>query len=182
MKNRTELIVKKLVSEKKYNFSINHKKTILNSIAKNLDLLELKELSFLGQINCIKKVDLKLEATLTAVVTQECVVTLEPVHTKLVTDVERLFVKGWTDTIPSSTETKLETVKEMLTDKINLMTIIVEELSLELPAYPRVEKTTDFLRNLEKPSSKITDKTDHKPFAILSTLKEKMQSKDGNNE
>ena len=182
MKKQTELIVKKLISQQKYNFNICPEESILDNIAEKLDLLSLNKLSFIGQINCIKNVDFRLKATLKAIVTQKCVATLEPVQTKLATKVERLFIKGWKDTLPSSTETVLETVKEVLPEKINLMTIIVEELSLELPAYPRAEEAIEFLKTSKQYYNQITDKADNKPFSILSGLKEKLESKNGKKE
>jgi len=182
MKNQTELVVKKLINEKKYNFNLYPKKSILDDIAQNLDLLSLGKLSFIGQISCIKNVDLKLEATLRAVVTQKCVVTLVPVQSEIVSKVERLFIKGWTNNLPSSSETMLETVKEVQTDKINLLTIIVEELSLEVPTYPRVERPNEFLINPQKYTSKISDEAVNNPFAILSNFKKEMESQNDDNE
>ena len=175
MKKQTELVVKNLIREKKYTFNLQPQKSILKNIAQKLDLLSLSKLSFMGQINCIKSVDLKLEATLSAIVTQKCVTTLVPVQSKIASKVQRLFIKGWADSLPSSSETTLETIKEVLTDKINLMTIIIEELSLEIPVYPRSKNTDSFFLTPLKQSNETSDKTISKPFAILSDLKEKME-------
>ena len=66
-------------------------------IAEELELSSLRKLSFAGRIVSIGKADWQLEARLGATVVQPCVVTLEPVTTRIDIDVVRRFVADYAD-------------------------------------------------------------------------------------
>ena len=67
----------------------------LSALAEELGLLGLRKLSFSGQIAGQGRRDWVLTGQLGATVVQPCVVTLEPVQTRIDVDVTRLFVQDY---------------------------------------------------------------------------------------
>ena len=69
----------------------------LEGIKQELGLLGLRKLSFAGDIRAQGKRDWVLTGKLGATVIQPCVVTLEPVTTRIDIPVSRLFLADWAD-------------------------------------------------------------------------------------
>jgi uncharacterized metal-binding protein YceD (DUF177 family) len=79
-----------------------------------------------------------LEARLGASVVQSCIVTLEPVTTRIDTDLHRLFLP---EAAPATGEIEIgpdeDDAIEPLAERIDLGLVAIEALALALPAYPR---------------------------------------------
>lgn len=108
------------------------------AIAQELDLIGLPRLGFMGQIRATSGEAWELQGTLTARVTQACVVTLKPVKTTLETQARRLYTPHLST--PEGDEVEMpDDELEPLGQFIDVSAVMVEELALALPEYPRAE-------------------------------------------
>ncbi|MEX0970639.1 MAG: DUF177 domain-containing protein [Paracoccaceae bacterium] len=134
-----------------------------------LGLLGLRKFRFTGEILPLRRDEWEVRGTLGASVTQECVVTLEPVRSRVETDVLIRFVprEKMDETME---ERDFDETQEPLGEVIDLGLIATEALALALPPYPRKEDAA-----LELPDS-MADGDDEKPnpFAALAALKDKL--------
>lgn len=135
-----------------------------------------RKLRFQGSLRAVGKSDWHLKARLGTTVEQPCVVTLKPVTTRIEADVERVFVRQMPTTGENAeTEFDGDDKYELLEDEIDLGQVLVEELVLALPEYPRLsevelEKTTF----AEEGITPMSD-DDSKPFASLAEFRSKMK-------
>lgn len=146
-------------------------------IASELDLVGLAKTRFDGKLSPIGKSNWHLTGKLGATVTQSCVVTLDPVKTRLEIDVERKYLSNYT--LPdedSVTEMSNEDdVSEPLPETLDMLSVISEVIALNVPAYPRADGVHVENQVFAPPGvTPITD-NDLKPFASLAELKEKLE-------
>lgn len=107
------------------------------ALARDLGLLALRKLEFLGQIAPAGRDEMILTGTLTAEADQACIVTLAPVRSRISEDVRRRYVAGLE--MPEGDEAEMpedETVDPM-PEVIDIAEIAAEALMLALPLYPR---------------------------------------------
>jgi uncharacterized metal-binding protein YceD (DUF177 family) len=106
-------------------------------LAAYLDILAIPEMRFRGTITPTGRRDLVLDGELTARVVQPCVVTLEPVTTRLTERVERRYVEDFV--LPEGDEVEMpeDDGIEPLPQAIDLGAVATEALALALPLYPR---------------------------------------------
>ncbi|WP_295042310.1 DUF177 domain-containing protein [uncultured Paracoccus sp.] len=108
------------------------------AIAAELGLSSLSKLTFAGTIRAEAGDGWELTGHLGARVTQPCVVTLKPVRTTLDEAVERHYSPHVT--IPQGDEVEMpDETLEPLGQFIDLAAVMIEELALALPEYPRAE-------------------------------------------
>lgn len=111
---------------------------IRSAIATELDLIDLPKLEFKGEIRAEGGDAWELKGRLTARVVQPCVVTLKPVKTNLDEQVRRLYTPHISEPDGDEVEIEDDTI-EPLGQFIDLSALMVEELLLALPQYPRAE-------------------------------------------
>jgi len=99
------LRVSDLSTGKPTSFEIRPDAATLTDIARDLALDGLKKLSFKGSVKTIGKSDWQLDGTLGATVVQPCVVTLDPVSTRIDVPVSRLYVHDFEQ--PNTTEEEM---------------------------------------------------------------------------
>lgn len=144
-----------------------------------LELLELQKLRFVGKLTPRGKSDWDLTGTLGATAVQACVVTLEPVKTRVDDPVRRVFLSRWKEPEPDSVSEMDEDVEsEPLPDQIDLTAVAHEALALALPDYPRKDDVALEEAVFAEPGVAPMTDEDAKPFAGLAALKEKFE-KDG---
>lgn len=129
------------------------------SIADALGLLDLRKARLRGVLRPAGRDDWVLDARLGATATQPCVVTLAPVVTRIDTPVHRRFVADWHDLGPGEHGIAPDDETEPLGRTIDPGAILVEELALALPDYPRA---SDALPGQDTPGEPT-----HRPFADL---------------
>lgn len=106
------------------------------AIAAELGIPGVRKLRFAGRMVPEGRRDWRLEAELGATVVQDCVVTLEPVVTRIDERVDRRYVEGFRE--PEGTEVEVsEDDVEALPASLDLHEVMVEALALALPSYPR---------------------------------------------
>lgn len=152
------------------------------AIAEELEAEAIRKLRFAGELQPRGKAGWRLVGELGATVVQPCIVTLEPVTTRIDTPVERVFVPAARMEEPepgSEIEMPEDDSVEPLGDEIDLDSVMIEALSLAMPTYPRQEGIeTVEARYAEDGVTPMTDE-DTKPFAGLAGLREKMQDNGG---
>lgn len=148
----------------------------LRQISRYLGLIELRKLRFHGVLKSQGKADWRLLGQLGATALQACVVSNEPVTTRIDLPVERLYLRDFQTAAPGSeVEFDGEIVAEALESTLDLASVLIEELTLALPDYPRKEGVE--LDDAVYTASGITPMQDQdtKPFASLAALRDKLK-------
>ena len=152
------------------------------AIADRLGILGVKKLTFEGHLTPTGKQDWSLSAKLGATVVQPCVVTLEPVTTRLDETVERKYLAVLPD-LPEASEIEMpeDDSIEALPDSLELADIMEEALALSLPDWPRAPGVDHVDIAVTEPGQTPLSDDDVKPFAALKSLQEKLKN-DGSEE
>lgn len=146
-------------------------------IAAELDLSALRKLRFTGKITAQGRRDWLLEGQLGATVVQPCVVTLEPVTTRIDTAVRRLYVAE--SALPEGIEIEMpeDDNAEPLGPEIDAAAVMIEALELALPLYPRAEGAALGEAVFTEPGKQAMRDEDTRPFAGLASLRDALKDK-----
>lgn len=151
------------------------------ALAATLGVLGLRKLRFEGTLTPRGAKGWELSATLGATVQQACIVTLDPVSTRIDTAVLRRFVPpGQLATPEAGSETEMpdDDSMEPLGEVIDLDAVMTEALALALPAYPRKDGAALGSAQYSQDGVAPMTDADARPFAGLAALKEKMRDTD----
>ncbi|MDF1801283.1 DUF177 domain-containing protein [Thalassovita sp.] len=162
-------------------FEVNPAAEEMSAIAEQLGLLGLRKLRFTGQIVAEGQRDWRLVAELGATVVQPCVLSLEPVTTRIDDSVTRRFLAQ----MPDDEDTEEEEIEmpeddsiEPLGKMIDPSTVMIEALSLALPLYPRADGAALGDAAFTEPGKEALKDEDLKPFAGLAALRDKLTGDD----
>ncbi|MEQ5871852.1 DUF177 domain-containing protein [Sagittula sp. NFXS13] len=162
-------------------FSLEPKASARDDLARALGIEGIRKLRFTGTVSPRGRDSWELKGKLGATVVQACIVTLDPVNTRLDVDVERRYMPGHRFESPDAgTEIEMpeDDSLEPLGEVIDLEALMAEELTLSLPPYPRKDGVgLESAQFAEDGVAPMTDE-DVKPFAGLAALKEKMDKGD----
>lgn len=147
----------------------------LAELATALGLQGLRKLSFEGKITPLGQNDWQLDARLGATAVQSCVVTLDPVTTRIDTNVTRRFLADYTDPDDPEIEMPEDDSVEALQDWIDPYLVMSEALTLALPDYPRKDDAALGQLVYTKPGQAPMTDEDAKPFAGLADLRAAME-------
>ncbi|WP_323802355.1 DUF177 domain-containing protein [Sulfitobacter litoralis] len=175
----TALRVAELSQNAQTPFSLRPDADSLRKIAEELDLSALRKLSFEGRIKALGRSDWQLEARLGATVVQPCVVTLEPVQTRIDVDVTRLFVQDYEEPEETEVEMAEDDRTEPLGAWIDPAVVMIEALALEIPEYPRADGAELGQAVYTKPGEAPMTDEDARPFAGLANLKDQLKDSNG---
>ncbi len=175
MSDVTALRVADLPQNAPTRFELRPGKDVLEAIGRDLGLLGLRKLSFVGDLRAAGKRDWALSGKLGATVIQPCVVTLEPVTTRIDIPVSRLFVADWTDPDEPEFEIPEDDETEPLGAEIDPAAVMVEALSLALPQYPRKDGAELGQADYTEPGKQAMTDEDVKPFAGLAELRDALK-------
>ena len=174
------LRVSALKANREHPFDIRPGDADLARLAEDLDLLDLRKLRFQGTLAPEAGADWRLDASLGATVVQRCVVSLQPVTTRIEAPVVRRFLKHMPDHAPQTDEVEMpedETI-EPLGEVIDLNAVLHEALALALPPYPKRDDAALEQTDFTAPGATPLSDADVKPFAGLADLKRKLESGD----
>ncbi len=144
------------------------------ALARLLDARAVRKMRFAGRLTP-RGGGWQLEGELGATVVQSCVITLDPVTTRIDQKVRRTFlpevlaeaaVRGAEILVDPEGDDEIEP----LSDRIDLGLVATEALALALPAYPRKPGATLGL------DAAPDDESEPKPFAALAALRGKTGS------
>lgn len=143
-------------------------------LAETYGVAQIRKLSFQGTLRAVGKTDWTLTGHLGATVVQPCVITLDPVVTRIEEEVARQYISDWQD--PEDTEVEMpdDDSSEPLGAEIDVMAAIGEALSLAIPAYPRADGAELGALLHAEPGVEPLNEDTVRPFAGLADLKKKM--------
>lgn len=162
-----------------HGFNLRPNKDELTHIAAALDLSTIRKLSFEGHLKPVGKTDWRLSARLGATIVQPCVVTLEPVMTRIDIDVVRTFVAEFDDPDEPEVEMTEDETTEPLGAWIDPALVMQEVLALAAPDYPRKDAVEAGELIFTKPGEAPMTDQDARPFAGLAGFKEQLENGDG---
>lgn len=136
-------------------------------IAAWLGIPAVRKLRFEGRLVPEGRQDWRLEADLGATVVQDCVVTLDPVTTRIDEKVERRYVAETAPAEAGEFEMPEDDSVEELPQSLDLVQVMVEALALALPPYPRAEGVELGETVVTEPGSEPLTRESAKPFAAL---------------
>lgn len=147
----------------------------LGRISEALGLMGLRKLRFSGTLRPLGRQDWQLEAELGATVVQSCVVTLEPVTTRIEEPVTRRYLADFA--FPDEEEAQMpeDDDTEPLPAALDLGEVMREALALALPAFPRAEGVELGEAVYTEPGAEPLTEEKVKPFAGLADLKKRME-------
>ncbi len=177
--SRHALRVADLLQRRETAFDLTPDGAELAALRDLLGLTDLRKLSFTGALMPVDKQDWQLEGRLGATVVQPCVATLEPVTTRIETEVARLFTTDFEEPDAVETEMPEDDRTEPLGSHIDLWQIAGEALSLALPLYPRAPNAQAPVEiRVTEPGAAPMSDDEAKPFAGLAALKAQLTAKD----
>lgn len=146
-----------------------------DAIASELGLPALRKLRFEARLSPMGKRDWALDATLGATVVQDCVVTLDPVTTRIDETLRRQYLANQEDPEGSEVEMPEDDTIESLPTVLDVAQVMIEALSLALPAYPRVEAANLAEYVVTEPGATPLTQSQMKPFAGLAGLRDALK-------
>ena len=177
MTHQTTFLVTELKDSKPTAVSIELTLEQMSGIAGDLGLEGLSKTRFEGQIEPYGRKNWRLVGKFGASPVQACVVTLNPVKTRLDLDVERIYLADYEapeeDSVTEMAEN--DDISEPLGDEIDLLAVIAELIALNIPAYPRAQDAKLENQLFAAPGVEPLTDQELKPFASLAELKEKLE-------
>lgn len=141
-------------------------------IAEDMGLLGLRKLSFQGAVRALGNADWALNGKLGATIVQPCVVTLDPVTTRIDVPVRRQYIKAIEFSDEPEVEIPEDDAVEPLGAVIDPAHVMLEALGLAIPLYPRKDGVhLDNAVFTEPGTAPMTDE-DARPFAGLAALRD----------
>jgi len=145
----------------------------LVALARYLDVDRLDRVSLAGFIAPAAGGGWRVRGRLVARVVQSCVVTLEPVESRIETDIERLYMPA--ESLPAEHEVEIlpdeEDVPDPFTDTIDPAGLAAESLLLLIDPYPRADGAELGRQSFAAPGVTPLSDEDTHPFASLGALK-----------
>jgi uncharacterized metal-binding protein YceD (DUF177 family) len=144
------------------------------ALARLMGAQAVRKLRFAGRLAPAPGGAWRLEAALGATVVQTCVVTLDPVTTRVDAPVRRLFTPGLADAAEIDLDPDADGEIEPLGERIDLGLVATEALALALPAYPRrADAALDASALSAPPQASPAAEAEVRPFAALAALRAK---------
>ena len=170
----SQLRIADLASRKPTRFALKPDAPARAALATSLNILEIRKLTLDGEIAPQGGRDWHLSGKLGATVVQACVVTLEPVVTRLDETFTRSYVSDFD--VPDSGEVEMpeDDSVEAIPEILDLEALMAEALSLALPGFPRKDGAElGEAVYAQDGATPMTD-DDAKPFAGLSALRDQL--------
>jgi uncharacterized metal-binding protein YceD (DUF177 family) len=144
------------------------------ALADELGLLALRKLRLVGRIEASGPRDWLLTGTLGATVVQACVVTLDPVTTRIDVPVRRLYCADLPEPDLDEVEMPDDDEVEPLRAVIDPEAVLAEALALALPLYPRRDGADLGDAIYAAPGVAPMTDEDARPFGALAALRAKL--------
>lgn len=157
-------------------FDLSPAPETIAAIADDLSLLALRKLRFHGHLSPLGASGWQLKGQLGATVEQPCIVTLDPVTTRIDETVLRQFLPE-IEEYEAGSEVQMpdDDSIEALGATIDLGEIMVEALALALPLYPKAENAESSQKVFAEPGLAPMTDEDARPFAGLKALKDRLE-------
>jgi uncharacterized metal-binding protein YceD (DUF177 family) len=170
-----------LPTRKRSHFTIEPDSDGRKAIARTIGVLKVKKLRFDGVLIPTGKRDWRIEATLGATISQACVISLDPVTTRIDEEITRSYISDFDKRDDTSDDTEVEMIEDDTTDPLpetlDLIDVIAEALVLTMPPYPRKEGIEAETVGVTEPGKAVMTDEDARPFARLAVLRAAAESK-----
>jgi uncharacterized metal-binding protein YceD (DUF177 family) len=181
MENALPHLVVKLAEisgRSEYTFDLTPDAPARAALAQDMGLRSLRKLRFEGHLVPQGRSDWRLEATLGATVVQDCVVSFEPVMTRIDEKVLRRYVAKIEALPPGEIEMPEDDTVDPLPVSLDIAEVMAEALSLALPPFPRAPGASLGEIVVTQAGAKPMTQEDARPFAGLDALKKALEKKD----
>ncbi|MEO1732122.1 MAG: DUF177 domain-containing protein [Pseudomonadota bacterium] len=175
MPARTAFRVADLPQNAPTRFEILPDHDALDRFTLDLGITEIRKLRFAGELRALGKRDWQLNAELGATVVQPCVVTLQPVTTRIDTLVARQFLSDLPEPQGEEVEMPEDDDQELLGDTIDVASVMQEALALAVPQYPRAAQAELGEAVFTEPGKNAMRDEDTRPFAQLAGLRDALK-------
>lgn len=155
-------------------FAVTPDAEAMAALAEELGIVAIRKLRFDGELRPDGERDLLLEARLGVTVVQSCVVTLEPVTTRIDEDVTRRYLAEMPEPEADEVEMPEDETAEQKPAAIDLEAVMAEAVALALPDFPRAEGVDAVDMSVTEPGKTPMTDDDAKPFAALKSLRDKL--------
>ncbi len=155
-------------------FDVQPDAPMRETIAKDLGIRGLRKARLTGELIAEGKADWRLDAKLGATAVQDCVVTLEPVTTRIDTGVTRSYRVNLPEPSGDEWEMPEDDTIEALPDTLDLLQVLSEALALALPDYPRAEGVELGQAVFAAPGVVPMTDEEAKPLAGLASLRDQL--------
>lgn len=166
----TAFVVADLPQNRPTNFNLRPNERQISDIVSRLGLSAARKMRFAGRISAQDKRNWVLTARFGATVVQPCIVTLEPVTTRIELDVRRVFLASLPEPELGEVEMHEDENIELLGATIDPFVVMFETLLLALPQYPRKDGANLIEANFTEPGHAPMTDIDARPFAGLADL------------
>lgn len=163
--------VSDLRTRKPHRFHLRPEAAARAELATALGISAVRKLEFKGHMQAEGRHDWRLEGTLGATVVQPCVITAEPVTTRIDVPVLRRFLRDMPEPDTAEAEMPEDDTLEALGDEIDPGTVMAEALALALPDYPRAAGAELSQAAFTPPGAAVLEDSRPNPFAALAALK-----------
>ena len=174
---RSQLRLADLATRRATSFELVPTADERRAVAEALGIIGVKKLRFSGQLEPMGQTDWRLQAELGATVVQSCVVTLDPVTTRIDEPVMRNYLANLPEPEAAEAEMPEDDTNDPLPAVIDLAQVMIEALALALPLYPRAEGADLGDAVFTEPGAAPMTDDDAKPFAGLGALRESLGKK-----
>ena len=178
MTDENQIVISRLNGRREHRFKVTISQAMVDDVLGRLEVSELRKVRFEGKLIPQGKRDWRLEADLGATVVQPCVVTLDPVTTRIDDKIVRQYLAELPQASGDELEMASDDTIESLPDVIDLMQVLEESLVLALPDYPRKQGAQAPQTLVSEPGTAALSDDDVKPFAGLAALRDKLAYKD----
>lgn len=161
-----------------FSFEFTPDATARAELATTYGLLALRKLRFSGRLVAEGKRDWSLHAILGATVVQPCVVSAEPMTTRIDEPVTRRYLADMPEPDGDEAEIPEDDTLEPLPETLTLTAVMAEALALALPLYPRADGAALADALFAPPGVAPLDDDAAKPLAGLAALRDKLSAQD----
>ena len=174
----THLSLARLTRSKDTAFEIAPEAEARKALAEEMELIALRKLRFAGRLVAEGARDWRLEGTLGATVVQPCVVTAEPVTTRIDEPVLRRYLAEMPEPEEDEVEMPEDDSAEPLPAVLDLSAVMAEALALALPLYPRAPGAALEEATFAAPGVAPMTDEDAKPLSGLAALRDKLAGRE----
>jgi uncharacterized metal-binding protein YceD (DUF177 family) len=143
-----------------------------DAVARRLGLLAVASLRAQGVVEAAGRGAVRVRGTLVAELTQECVVTLEPIPARVEAEFDRLFVRSEEAGHLVVLDPEGPDQEPLVGDRLDVGELVVEELALALNPYPRSAEADAWLARFGRAGPEERDAS-ASPFARLARAVDK---------
>ena len=165
-----------LPARKPHRFALEPAPEACAAVAETLGIREVRKLRFAGALAPDGNRDWRLRAELGATVVQDCVVTLEPVTTRIDEEVTRAYHADFVPPEGPEAEMPEDETAEPLPAALDLAQVMVEALALAVPPYPRAPGAETGEAVFTEPGRTPLRDADMQPFAGLAGLRDALDA------